>query len=167
MPIEIFEVVMFVPVLKLPGRAALFGLVALTCVFTGAASHAEETVVVNLDQAKVLQLPEKTATVIIGNPGVADITFLKRANTLVLTGKSFGQTNLLALDATGKALGETQVRVANGPGALIVQLGSKRVSYSCSPRCQPTLALGDDTTYTGDVTAQVQLRNQFAAPAAK
>jgi Flp pilus assembly secretin CpaC len=167
MPAEIFEVVMFVPVSTAPFRATLLGFVTLACMLGGAGARAEETVMVNLDQAKVLQLPEKTATVIIGNPGVADITFLKRANTLVLTGKSFGQTNLLALDSTGKALGETQVRVANGPGALIVQLGSKRVSYSCSPRCQPTLALGDDTTYAGDVTAQVQLRNQFAAPAAR
>lgn len=143
-------------------RAMAFSCVALAAGMSAAA--ADKSVVVNLDQAKVVQLPPKTSTIIVGNPGIADVTFIKRSSYVILTGKSYGQTNLIALDNTGQALGETQVRVATGPGAMIVQLGTKRVSYSCSPRCQPTLALGDDAAFASEVSGQVQTRNQFAAP---
>ena len=151
------------PALGQPRRVLTACLAAL--LFMPAfAARADDQIMVDLDQAKVLQLPDKTVTVVIGNPAIADVTFLKKSGSLILTGKSYGQTNLIALDSGGKAIGETQVRVAAGPGALIVQLGTKRVSYSCSPRCQPTLALGDDSTFTSEINTQVQQRNQLAVP---
>ncbi len=157
----------FPSALRRPAGSVLVLLAALSLFAHLGIARADEMLVVNLDQAKVLQLPEKTSTIVIGNPGVADVTFIKRSGNLILTGKSYGQTNMIALDANGKALAEMQVRVAAGPGAVVVQLGDKRVSYSCSPRCQPTLALGDDTTFSGQVTSQAQARNGFAAPNAR
>jgi Flp pilus assembly secretin CpaC len=154
--------VLFHPAFGRPRRVLMAGLAAFMLPI--ACARADDRILVDLDQAKVLQLPDKTATVVVGNPAIADVTFLKRSGSLILTGKSYGQTNLIALDAGGKAIGETQVRVAAGPGALIVQLGNKRVSYSCSPRCQPTLALGDDTSFTSEINSQVQQRNQLALP---
>jgi Flp pilus assembly secretin CpaC len=153
---------LFHPALGRPRRVLMAAFAALLLPI--ACARADDQIMVDLDQAKVLQLPDKTATVVVGNPAIADVTFLKRSGSLILTGKSYGQTNLIALDAGGKAIGETQVRVAAGPGALIVQLGNKRVSYSCSPRCQPTLALGDDTSFTSEINTQVQQRNQLALP---
>ncbi len=122
----------------------------------------DKMIVVALDQAMVLELPVRTTTIVIGNPGIVDATFLKHSNRVVLTGKSFGQTNVLALDASGAPVAQTQVRVASGPGALTVQLGTKRVSYSCTPRCEPTLQLGDDPSYAGQVASQAGARNGFA-----
>src|ERR1700722_13131013 len=45
-----------------------------------------------LDQAKIARLPQGTATLIVGNPMIADVTMLKNNNTMVITGKGFGQT---------------------------------------------------------------------------
>lgn len=82
---------------------------------TGASvtASAADTIEVVLDQAKVLQLPPNTQTVIVGNPVIADITMLKHTNQMVLTGKGYGETNMIALDAEGNAIGESLVRVSH------------------------------------------------------
>lgn len=64
-----------------------------------------EAVQVVVDHAKVLRLPDKAQTVIVGNPAIADVT-VQRNGVMVITGKSYGVTNLIALDATGALLAE-------------------------------------------------------------
>ena len=58
---------------------------------------AMETVIVALDRAKIVKVPSGTQTMVIGNPLVADVTLLKGNDTMVLTGRSFGSTNLILL----------------------------------------------------------------------
>ncbi|MDB5510331.1 MAG: pilus assembly protein [Hyphomicrobiales bacterium] len=125
---------------------------------------AAETITVVLDQAKIIQLPERTSTVIVGNPGVADVTLLKKNGRMIITAKGFGETNMLALDAQGNSIGESIVRVVAPENALIVQRGLERESYSCNPRCQPTVNLGDTTKFMADTAGQVQQRNTFSSP---
>ena len=68
-------------------------------------------IAVTLDQAKIARLPQGTATLIVGNPMIADVTMLKNNNTMVITGKGFGQTNLIAIDAAGSLVEEEQIQV--------------------------------------------------------
>ncbi|MBX9741301.1 MAG: pilus assembly protein N-terminal domain-containing protein [Beijerinckiaceae bacterium] len=126
---------------------------------------AAEIITVILDQAKIIQLPERTSTVIVGNPGVADVTLLKKNGRMIITAKGFGETNMLALDAQGNSIGESLVRVVAPEHALIVQRGLERESYSCNPRCQPTVNLGDTTRFMTETAGQVQQRNTFSSPA--
>ena len=70
-------------------------------VFSVAPARAE-TVNVSIDQARLIKMPDSVATIVIGNPLVADAS-LQAGGILVLTGKNFGSTNLLALDRTGRA----------------------------------------------------------------
>lgn len=121
-----------------------------------------ETVLVTVDQAKVVRLPERAQTVIVGNPGIADVTVQKNG-VMVVTGKSFGVTNLIALDAGGALLAESLVRVrADSESILTVQRGLERESYSCTPTCQPTVQLGDANRYFGEVGGQTTRRNALA-----
>jgi Flp pilus assembly secretin CpaC len=140
----------------------------LTLVFTGgptAAGAAEEEVLrVNLDQAKIARLPEGTATLVIGNPIVADVTMLKGSGAMVVTGKGFGDTNLIALDAQGNVLDEKTVRVVPTASTLLVQRGMDRESYSCAPQCVPTVELGDAKGFSGDTGNAVTARNGLLAP---
>lgn len=146
--------------LVLPPAALLLGLfVSLD------RARAAEIITVVLDQAKIIQLPERTSTVIIGNPGVADVTLLKKNGRMIITAKGFGETNMLALDAQGNSIGESTVRVVAPEHALIVQRGLERESYSCNPRCQPTVNLGDTTRFMAETAGQVQQRNTFSSPA--
>ena len=127
-----------------------------------APSHPAEPVAVLIAHAKVLRLPERTQTVILGNPAVADVSVQKNG-ILVLTGKSYGRTNLIALDGTGTLLAETMISVqASGDSIVTVQRGLERESYSCTPHCQPSLSLGDATRFFGEVGGQAGQRNSLA-----
>ncbi len=138
----------------LPRAVALFAAGASVLVPGGV--QAADTIRVKIDQAQVYQLPDNTSTIILGNPVVADITLLKKSNRMVVTGKSYGTTNLLALDASGNAISETIVRVAGDFKGLIVQRGLERESYDCSPRCQPTINLGDSGRYLGETAGMIK-----------
>lgn len=126
-----------------------------------------ESVAVTVDHAKVLRLPEKAQTVIVGNPAIADVT-VQRNGVMIVTGKSFGVTNLIALDATGALLAESTVRVgAASDSILTVQRGLERESYSCTPDCQPSAQLGDSKTFFDGANGQSGARNAAATGAEK
>ena len=150
--------------------AAAWGMiVAAGAVPAGAAPQTTklESVTVMVDHAKVVRLPEKAQTVIIGNPAIADVAVQKNG-VMVVTGKSFGVTNLIALDASGTLLAESLVRVgADSDSVLTVQRGLERESYSCTPVCQPTAQLGDAQKYFGEVGSQASTRSSNALGAAR
>ena len=121
---------------------------------------------ITVDQAMVAKLPASTATVIIGNPAIADVTTLKNNGGMVVTGKGYGQTNLIAIDGHGNVLEDRQLRVAPTNTVLVVQRGDQRSSYACNPICMPTVQLGDDAKAFGDAGNQIQQRNGYAATGA-
>jgi len=126
------------------------------------ANAGRETVAVMIDHAKVVRLPERTQTVVVGNPMIADIT-VQRNGIVVVTGKSYGVTNVIALDAGGALLAESFIRVqATTESVVIVQRGLERESYSCTPNCQPSILLGDANRYFGEVSGQAGQRNSLA-----
>ncbi len=128
------------------------------------AAERSDAVAVMVDQAKVIRLPEKTQTVVVGNPMIADISVQKNG-ILVVTGKSFGVTNFIALDAAGAMLAESRVTVRAATDSVVtVQRGMERESYSCAPQCQPAIQLGDSNKFFGEVGGQATSRNQMAAP---
>ena len=77
-----------------------------------------ETFTVVLDQAKVLKIPDRTTTVVVGNPLIADIA-MQSGGMIVVTGKGYGITNLIALDTRGATLMEQSIEV-RGPSDQIV-----------------------------------------------
>lgn len=121
-----------------------------------------ETVVVNLDHARIIRLPEKTQTVIVGNPVIADVA-VQKSGIMVLTAKSFGETNLIALDATGNMLAESKIVVkAARDTVMTVQRGMDRESYACAPACQPAIQLGDNQKFFSETGGQTTARNALA-----
>jgi Flp pilus assembly secretin CpaC len=138
--------------------------ILLVAMLMPTASRAEETIAVTLDRARVVKLPDRTQTLVIGNPIIADVTPLKSNGLMVITGKSYGTTNLIALDAAGNPVAESMVRVDAAENALLVQRGMSRESYACSPRCEPTINLGDEGKYLGDVAGNVRARTALSQP---
>lgn len=139
----------------------LAGMLALAA-SAGTAAEAPSVVTVVVDNAKVIRLPEATRTVIVGNPMIADVS-LQRNGVVVLTGKSFGATNLIALDKSGGMLAESTISVeAQQTSVVMVQRGLERESYSCTPNCQPSVQLGDSTKYFGEVSGQASARGALA-----
>jgi hypothetical protein len=122
----------------------------------------EETLVVTIDQARVVNVPTGTEALIVGNAAIADLTLLKQGATMIITGKGFGETNFIALDAKGNPLAQSLIRVVGGRNALLVQRGLGRQSYACAPQCLPTVKLGDDAKYFVEVAGQVKDHNAQA-----
>jgi Flp pilus assembly secretin CpaC len=115
-----------------------------------AESTLREPVTVNLDQAKLLKLPERTATVVIGNPIIADAA-VQPGGVVVLTAKSYGMTNLIALDRSGATLVEYPIQVVGPSDAVVVVYrGVARESYSCAPDCERRITLGDSMDFFKD-----------------
>ena len=140
-------------------------LAATTSLPAAAATVGNQTIVVKLDLAKVVRLPSQAQTLILGNPIIADVTLLRGGTTMVVTGKGYGQTNLIVLDKSGNLITESTIRVEQATDSLlIVQRGMERESYSCLPRCQPSVELGDSVPYTTLWGSAVQTRNGYAAP---
>jgi Flp pilus assembly secretin CpaC len=130
---------------------ALFAaIVAVVTISAGPTAEAAEgePISVKVNMARILRINAPAATVIVGNPGVADVT-IQDPQTLVLTGKSFGQTNLIVLDSLGNPIADTLVEVIQAQADLItVYQGNARNTLVCSPTCQPTIMLGDDPAFT-------------------
>ena len=130
-------------------RRRLIGLCAWTVVaaFCASAAHAD-TITVNVDQAQIMKLPERVATVVIGNPLIADAA-LQSGGVLVITGKGYGTTNMLALDRFGKVVMDKTVEVLSPSGSnlVVVYKGVERETYSCAPACEHRITLGDSQGY--------------------
>ena len=155
--------------LCVPGLAALRPLhwlsaaLFLACLVSRAA--AAEPIAVMLDQARIVNLPDRAATVVVGNPLIADLS-IQPGGLAVVTGKAFGATNLIVMDKTGAVLTELDVAV-RGPTdpIVVVYRGINRETYSCTPLCSPRIALGDDTDYFTKVLNQAVARNTQATAA--
>jgi hypothetical protein len=84
---------------------------------------------------------------VIGNPLVADIT-LQPGGIIVVTGKSYGATNFVAMDRNGEVLLDRIILVESAADPIVtVYRGIERESYSCMPICQPRITLGDSERF--------------------
>jgi Flp pilus assembly secretin CpaC len=138
---------------------------ALLLIAFVAPAAATEPVIVFLDQARIMQLPERAATVVVGNPLIADLS-LQPGGLAVVTGKGYGATNFVVLDRHGVVLSEQTVEVT-GPNdrTVVVYRGVDRETYSCTPDCSRRITLGDVPEYFDKTMAETTSRNSQAAGA--
>jgi len=149
--------------LCLRGLAALRPLcwvaMALFLTATASAVRADDTIVVHLDQARVIKLPDRASTVVVGNPLIADLS-VQPGGLAVITGKSYGATNFLIMDKSGAVLTEHTVEV-QGPTdkIVVVYRGINRATYSCTPECAARVTLADQTQFFTDTLSRMSARN--------
>ena len=129
-------------------------------VATSSAAGAE-TIVVTMDQAKLARVPPRTATLVVGNPLIADVS-VQAGGTMVITGKGYGVTNVIALDSTGRQLFDKLVRVRGPAENVVIYRGPTRESYICAPDCERRITLGDTPDYFDTNLNQTALRNNRA-----
>ena len=150
-------------------RLTLLRNLAVMALFVLTAGHAyggEEPVTVTVDRAKVFRIKEPADTVIIGNPFIADVSMHDRF-TVVVTGKSYGSTNLVILDDKGEPIIDEVIIVrASDENVVSVTRNALRQTYSCAPVCEPTLQLGDGKEAFDAYAQQAAMRNDLAEKAA-
>ena len=130
------------------------------------AAAADEIVSITMDQARILRLPERVTTIVVGNPLIADVS-LQQGGLMVLTGKGYGTTNLVTLDRNGAELSNQLIQVhAPGDSIVVVYRGQLRESYSCTPQCDRRITLGDSPEFFNPTVAQTVNRNAAASATA-
>jgi hypothetical protein len=137
--------------LRTRARASFgFRSLAIGILLCPAAAFAEpppRAIGVIIDQARLIKLPARVATIVVGNPLIADVT-LQPGGIMVVTGKGYGATNFIAMDRAGEVLVDRLIQV-EGPADPIITVyrGIERESLSCMPICQPRITLGDADRY--------------------
>ncbi|MFN0218526.1 MAG: pilus assembly protein N-terminal domain-containing protein [Hyphomicrobium sp.] len=123
--------------------------------------------VVRYDQSQLLRLPRPAAEIIIGNPSIADVS-LQGGNLLVVTGKTFGITNIIALDAERNVIQDQRVLVERDDLKVVnLHKGSTRFTYSCTPNCEPNLTIGDDKAFFDTVLKHNGDKSKFSESSAE
>ncbi|MBO9096703.1 MULTISPECIES: pilus assembly protein N-terminal domain-containing protein [Rhizobium] len=119
------------------GRSVLFGcIVAATGLLPGISVAGDNMLRVFMDHARILRLDRPVSKVIIGNSQVADAT-VADPKTIVLTGRSFGTTNIVLLDSDGNAIVDERILVSIDEGNTVrVYRQTERSVLSCTPNCE-------------------------------
>ena len=112
---------------------------------------AAEDLVVQYDQARLLRLPEPAANIIIGNPSIADVT-LQSSELLIITGKTFGVTNMIIMDKNDKIILNQRLMVKSDDQKVVsLQRGISTTTFACMPKCEPMLKVGDEPNHFSEV----------------
>ncbi len=141
-------------------------LAALACLLVAPAVAVADRML-EAEHADVVRLPEPASTVIVGNPAIADAVIHDR-RTLIVTGRLYGRTNIIALDRAGRVIFADDFVV--GPstsGQLVMQRGMARTTMTCTPNCAASPAVGDDSdtfdTLTGQQSARIGIAGEAVA----
>ena len=149
------------------GRATLLAILASVFTVAACGSGNAEDLIVKYDQSQLLRLPRPAAEIIVGNPAIADIS-IQSGNLLVVTGKTFGITNIIALDAEHNVIQDQRVLVKRDESKVVnLQRGTQRQSYNCTPQCNPSITIGDDEKYFDGVASAAQKKVSFSSGSAE
>ena len=123
---------------------------------------------VDMDYARMVKMPEGARTLVLGNPAIADATLLRDGGLLVVSGKSFGVTNLIILDKTGARVLETLISVVPAQDKLVVFRGvDRRESLACDPLCVRAIDAADDQQHLTQAIGVYRAHEEVVAPAKK
>lgn len=148
-------------------RRLLAVAVAALALVAARPAAATEALAVEVDQASIVKMPEQVATIVIGNPLIADVV-LQGGGTMVVTGKAYGTTNVILLDRAGATLMERLIEVRSPrDNVVFVYRGAERETYSCAPKCERRITLGDSAAYFTATLTQAGNYNAQASNAGK
>lgn len=102
----------------------------------GAPAHAESGIRILMNEAKIVKLARPADTIVVGNPDIADAS-VQDATTIILTGKGFGVTNLVVMDAAGDPIVDEQIFVSRQDARSVrIYRRSEVQTLSCTPYCE-------------------------------
>ncbi|MDP3405155.1 MAG: pilus assembly protein N-terminal domain-containing protein [Brevundimonas sp.] len=119
-------------------RRLRIALVAAT-LMAGAGTARAQSLNVEIDRSTRVSLSGSAASVIVGNPEIADVTVVD-ANTLFVTGKGYGVTEVIAVDGIGRTLFQGEIVVTGGStGSVRVWRGAQATEMACAASCSPSI----------------------------
>jgi hypothetical protein len=140
--------------------AAMIGLCA-----AAPPSAASEQLVLIADQSRVVKLPAPPATVVVGNPSIADATL--DGASLFLHARGPGLTNITVLDLAGNPVVDYLIHVTYADDqSLALYSPAGRVTFTCTKDCEPVSRIGDNNNgfqnYISQLTSKTGLATSQA-----
>lgn len=119
----------------------------------------EKNLNIDWQEAQIIKLDRPAASVIIGDPTVADVS-LEDPSTIVLFGKSPGETNMIVFDSNHKLVVSASVTVTPEVARHVSIIGPvggvpTEALYTCGRRCVRILS-PSDIVYKATVNNQLQ-----------
>jgi Flp pilus assembly secretin CpaC len=135
-------------------RPTLAAALAVCCVaFSAAGASAETGIEVVMNQAKIVKLSREADTIVVGNPLIADAA-VQDATTIVLTGKGFGVTNIVVLDADGNPVIDEQIIVSRQTASSVrIYRRAEVQTLSCTPYCESSYKSEAERTSEAEIAA--------------
>ncbi len=116
---------------------------AVACLLVAGVAHAQ-SLNVEIDRSARIALAGSAASVIVGNPAIADVTVVD-ANTLFVTGKGYGVTEVIAVDGVGRTIFQGEVIVTGGStGSVRVWRGAQATEMACAASCSTSIRNADN-----------------------
>jgi Flp pilus assembly secretin CpaC len=145
----------------------LAALLATSAASAAKAENAADNVIVLIDQASLVKLERPAAEIVVGNPSIADVS-VQSGKVLIVTGKSFGETNLIVIDAEGKVIVNRRLIVQEPRDRFVTMYrGSARQTLHCAPYCTPQLVIGDAPDIFGSVSSQITTKQSIGQTSAE
>jgi Flp pilus assembly secretin CpaC len=129
-------------------RLASTLLAAALLVAPMAAQAQDGALNVEIDRSARVQLRGAAASVIVGNPQIADVSMVD-ANTLFIVGKGYGVTEVVAVDGVGRTLFQREIIVSGGStGSVRVWRGAQATEMACGSSCAPSVRVAPTSAPT-------------------
>jgi len=139
-------------------RIATFGIAALAFSLSAFA----DPIVIEANKSTSLKLNGSAASVVIGNPRVADVA-VHDANLIFITGRTFGTTNLLVFSESGEQIYSGDVVVTTNTTNLVnVNRAYREITVS-NGHAPPAWPFSISIKFT---SASLQIRNHLLLPEA-
>lgn len=124
-------------------RPIACALLALSIIGAAPAALAQSRQLsVEMDHITRLNLNGSAASVIVGNPQIADVTVVD-ANTLYVSGRAYGVTEIAVLDGLGRVIYQGEVVVsAPSSGQVRVWRGAAVTNMACAQTCAAASSQG-------------------------
>ena len=103
----------------------------------------DSTINIMFDRAEVLPLEKGVASLIVGNPLIADVS-VQQGGFMVVTAKGNGTTNFIGLDSKGNTIFNRLIKVRPVSEQVVrVYRVNERETLTCAPACARTPTIGD------------------------
>lgn len=143
-----------------------FGTAVLVCGLFASVAQATTPLTIELDQSQVVTVNADPASIVVGNPSIADASMNGRQ--IFIHGHSFGQTNLMVFDNAGNKMVDYELTISHNTSNQVTMFmgntnyATQRYSYSCAPNCEVNMLPGDNFDFTKNVILLNRAKYEFA-----
>jgi hypothetical protein len=142
-------------------------LLATAFALSGFSPACAASVSVPMDEVRMISFPRAIATVYVGNTVIAEVNMVDARHGFLL-GKTFGETNMIALDASGHQVANDHITVfGRRMGAITLNRGPLQYNYTCTAaHCETQPVPGDVRAYFDDTHGAIQTHEDMGVKAA-